>query len=103
MGALARAGCPQQKAKPACPAHRTCSSCLDDPSCAWCGMNEQCFPRQAQSDLMCSEWHDLTCPMIPISEAFAPPQKPCAPRGAFAGPWDLALLQEAEGEKIADV
>ena len=46
---------------------------------------------------MCGEWHDLTCPMIPIRQAFETPDvKPCTPRGKFAGPWDLALLQESE-------
>jgi hypothetical protein len=101
------AGCPAE-AKPkgkevktlkaTCPAHRTCSSCLGESSCAWCGSSEQCFSRQAQSGQVCGEWHDLTCPMVPTDKAFALREpKPCTPRASSAGSWDLALLQLPEG------
>ena len=82
----------------ACPAHRTCSACLGEASCAWCASAEQCFRRQAQSGQVCAEWHDLTCPRVPTEKAFAIGEpKPCTPRPSSAGAWDLALLQLPEG------
>lgn len=86
-------GCPSQYKRPECSAHRTCSSCLDSPECAWCSTSEQCFDRQAQSSQMCGEWHDLTCPMVPLDKAFNSNEKPCSPRSNFANPWDLSFLQ----------
>ena len=94
------AGCPAEpkKKKPAvsCAAERTCSSCLGEPSCAWCGSSEQCFSRQAQSNQTCDAWHELTCSTAPVERAFAPSNsnRPgCSPGGSSTGSWDLSLLQ----------
>ena len=78
-------GCPAEPtaSAPACPGHRTCSSCLGAPSCAWCSTSESCYSRTAQSSQVCGEWHDLTCPMVPQFEAFAPTE-------AMSEAWDLA-------------
>ena len=98
--ATKRADAKEAKKEPAaaCPAHRTCSACLGESSCAWCGSSEQCFSRQAQSGQVCAEWHDLTCPRVPTEKAFAIGEpKPCTPRPSSAGAWDLALLQLPEG------
>jgi hypothetical protein len=82
-----------------CERRRTCSNCLEHPECSWCGTTRSCHSggKGRAPDFCAADWHELTCPKIPLSEAYEAQRAPCNGRGKRR-PWDIALLQAEEAD-----